>query len=113
MKVETDGNRMTVDVGPGMRQAALDAVVACFRELQKTRRLLIFTAMAFAIVAAVAVVFAPAGREALAQWIGLALLVPVIIIGGYSTVWLKVGPLEIKMTNEEGSDSQTARRNDR
>jgi len=74
MRIESDGDRIKIEVGPGAREAAIGIAAAHFSEGQKTRRLLIFATMAFAIVAALTVVFAPQGREAWADWIGVALV---------------------------------------
>ena len=104
MKVECDGKRLMVEAGPGKRQAALDLVAAYFRELQKTRRLLMVTTTAFAIVAAVMVVFAPQGRETLAQFIGATLVILGAGVAGFSNVLVRIPRLEVKLGEEEGSE---------
>jgi hypothetical protein len=106
MKAEIDGDRFTVETGPGARQAALDNIAVYFRarEVQKTRRLLIVTAAVYGIVAAITVVFAPQGRELWIPWIGLALLVIATGAAGYSRFWLKTP--EIEFHADQGDDSE-------
>lgn len=74
MRVESDGDRIRIDVAPGKRDAALAVVTAHFSEAQKTKRLLILATVASLIVAAITVVFAPEGRESLATCVGVALV---------------------------------------
>lgn len=106
MKTEIDGDRLTIETGPGARQAALDNVAAYFsqREAQKTRRLLIVAATAFAIVAAVTVVFVPAGRESWAPWIGAPLAVLAAGAAGYSRFWLTTPLLKLRAARDETTE---------
>jgi hypothetical protein len=101
MRAETDGDRVTIDTGAGARQPAISAVEACFREVQITRRFLIIAATAFAIAAAITVVFVPQGREPLAWFIGLTLLVLALGAGGYSRFWIRTPHTEIKAAKEQ------------
>jgi hypothetical protein len=103
MKAEIDGDRFTVEAGPGARQAALDNIAAYFhaREAQKTKRLLMAVAAVFAVVAAVTVVFAPQGRESWAQWVGLAMVVFALGAAGYSQFSFKCASLELKATRDD------------
>ena len=75
---------------------ALNTVLSCFRELQKTKMLLFFSATALYVVAFAVAVFAPEGRETLARCVGLIFLVLGVAVEVYSHIWLKVDVLEIR-----------------
>jgi hypothetical protein len=106
MKAEIDGDRLTVETGPGARQAALDNIAAYFREreAQKSKRLLMIAATVLAVVAALAVVFAPQGREVLAQYVGAALVLLAAGAAGYSQLWLKGPLLELRAGQADSSE---------
>ena len=103
MKLEYDGKQLTVGAGPGMREAAIELMDVCIRETQKTRRLLMLTAMGLAAVAAVLLVFAPEGREVPANWMGGALMVIALGAARCSRFCLKLPPIELSVGEEEGA----------
>ena len=107
MRVESDGNRITIDVGPGKRDAALTAVVAHFSETQKTKRLLILSTVASLIVAALAFVFAPEGRETWATYSGVALIALAFGAAGLSQLrWSGIfGKIEIIGQDASSADT--------
>ena len=103
MKAEIAGDRLTIDVGPGERQAALDTIAAYFRvrETERTRRYSIIAATASDIVAAVTVVFVPQGTEVWARWISGALVVFGLCAGVYGLFLLKTRLPELKAPKED------------
>ena len=61
-------------VGPAIGEGAVGALAHFFAERKKTKRLPIGAACLFFIVAALVIVFAPPGKQALAYALGSALV---------------------------------------
>jgi hypothetical protein len=113
MRVESDGNRLTIEVGPGKRDAALAVVSAHFVEAQKTKRQLVLAAVGCFAVAAGLLVFAPEGRERLAVWMGAALVVVGFAASGLARLRLKtpLGEIEVISREPENTEGIPAPRN--
>ena len=63
--------------------------VEALKEGEKTKRLSLVLAAVLIVVALLAVLFAPAGREVVSYWIGATLLVFAAGAVGYKRVWGK------------------------
>lgn len=65
------------------------------REEAKTKRLSLMIGAVLFLAGCLVLVFAPAGREALAVWVGAAMLIVAAGCVGYKRVWAKSKVIEI------------------
>ena len=84
-----------IETGPGSRQQALHLAGVYLAECERTKRLLLSAACFFFIVAALLVVFAPEGKEVLANCCGVALVVVALGAFGVRQFKLKLPKIEL------------------
>ena len=88
-------------MGSASGVAAVEALTDVLREKEKTRRLLIGAACFFLCVAALIVMFSPAGKETMSYILGASLLI--VALGAIGVAKFKISAPGIAVSGEGGA----------